>query len=38
MFGTTSTASLAEIQQVTAADQSLASSAATARVGFFVAC
>ncbi len=37
MFGTTSTASLAEIQQVTAADQSLASSAATARVRFFIA-
>ncbi len=37
IFGTTSAASLAEIQQVTAADQSLASSAATARVRFFIA-
>jgi beta-N-acetylhexosaminidase len=36
LFGTTSTASLAEIRQVTAADQSLASSAATARVRFFI--
>jgi len=37
LFGTTSTASLAELRQITAADQSLASSAATARVRFFVA-
>ncbi|HTQ94826.1 MAG TPA: glycoside hydrolase family 3 N-terminal domain-containing protein [Streptosporangiaceae bacterium] len=37
LFGTTSTASLAEVRQVTAADQSLASSAATARVRFLVA-
>ena len=37
MFGTTSTASLAEVRQVTAADQSLASAAATARVRFFIA-
>ena len=36
LFGTTSTASLAEVSQVTAADQSLASSAATARVRFFI--
>ncbi len=37
MFGTTSAASLAEVRRVTAADQSLASSAATARVRFFIA-
>jgi beta-N-acetylhexosaminidase len=37
MFGTTTTASLAEIRQVTAADQALASTAATARVRFFIA-
>ena len=37
LFGTTTTASLAEIRQVTAADQSLASAAATARVRFFIA-
>jgi beta-N-acetylhexosaminidase len=37
LYGTTSTASLAEVRQVTAADQSLASSAATARVRFFIA-
>jgi beta-N-acetylhexosaminidase len=37
VFGTTSTASLAGIRQVTAADQSLASPAATARVRFFIA-
>ena len=36
MFGTTTTASLAEIRRITAADQSLASSAATARVRFFI--
>jgi beta-N-acetylhexosaminidase len=36
MFGTTTTASLAEIRQVTAADQGLASAAATARVRFFI--
>ena len=36
MFGTTTTASLAEIRQVTAADQALASTAATARVRFFI--
>jgi beta-N-acetylhexosaminidase len=36
MFGTTSTDSLAEIRAVTAADQSLASAAATARVRFFI--
>jgi beta-N-acetylhexosaminidase len=36
VFGTTSTASLTEIRQVTAADQSLASAAATARVRFFI--
>jgi beta-N-acetylhexosaminidase len=37
MFGTTTTASRAEIRQVTAADQALASTAATARVRFFIA-
>jgi beta-N-acetylhexosaminidase len=37
MFGTTTTASLAEIRRVTAADQALASTAATARVRFFIA-
>src|SRR6266550_6795507 len=37
MFGTTTTASLTEIRQVTAADQALASTAATARVRFFIA-
>ena len=37
MFGTTTAASLAEIRQVTAADQALASRAATARVRFFIA-
>ncbi len=37
MFGTTSTASLAEVWQVTRADQSLASSRATAQVRFFIA-
>ena len=37
MFGTTTTASLAEIRQVTAADQALASVAATAGVRFFIA-
>ena len=37
MFGSTTSASLAEVRQVTAADQSLASSAATARVRFFIA-
>ena len=36
LFGTTSTASLAEVRQATVADQSLASSAATARVRFFI--
>ena len=36
LFGTTSTASLTEVRQVTAADQSLASAAATARVRFFI--
>jgi beta-N-acetylhexosaminidase len=36
LFGTTTSASLAEVRQITAADQSLASSAATARVRFFV--
>jgi beta-N-acetylhexosaminidase len=36
LFGTTSTASLAEVRQVIAADQSLASPAATARVRFFI--
>jgi beta-N-acetylhexosaminidase len=36
LFGTTSTASLAEVRQITAADQSLASPAATARVRFFI--
>jgi beta-N-acetylhexosaminidase len=37
LLGTTTWATLAEVRQVTAADQSLASSAATARVRFFVA-
>ncbi len=37
IFGTTSTAGLAEIRQVTSTDQSLASSRATARVRFFIA-
>jgi beta-N-acetylhexosaminidase len=37
MFGTTTTASLTEIRQVTAADQALASAAATAHVRFFIA-
>ena len=37
LFGTTSTASQPDIRQVTAADQSLASSTATARVRFFIA-
>jgi beta-N-acetylhexosaminidase len=37
LVGTTTTASLAEIRQVTAADQALASTAATARVRFFIA-
>jgi beta-N-acetylhexosaminidase len=37
MFGTTTTASLAEIRQVTAADEALASAAATAGVRFFIA-
>jgi beta-N-acetylhexosaminidase len=37
LFGTTNTASRSEIRQITAADQALASSAATARVGFFIA-
>jgi len=36
VFGTTTTASLTEVRQVTAADQSLASTAATARVRFFI--
>ena len=36
MFGTTTSASLAEIRRITAADQSLASAAATARVRFFI--
>ena len=36
MFGTTTTASLAGLRQVTAADQALASAAATARVRFFI--
>ena len=36
LFGTTSMASLAEVRQVTAADQSLAAAAATARVRFFI--
>jgi len=36
LFGTTSMASLAEVRQVTAADQLLASAAATARVRFFI--
>src|SRR5690242_6929561 len=37
MFGTTTAASLAEIRQLTAADQALASAEATARVRFFIA-
>ena len=37
LFGTTSTAGQSDIRQVTAADQSLASSTATARVRFFIA-
>jgi beta-N-acetylhexosaminidase len=37
LVGITTTASLAEIRQVTAADQALASTAATARVRFFIA-
>jgi beta-N-acetylhexosaminidase len=37
MFGTTTSASLTEIRQVTAADQALASAAATAHVRFFIA-
>ena len=36
LFGTTSTASQPDIRQVTAGDQSLASSTATARVRFFI--
>jgi beta-N-acetylhexosaminidase len=36
LFGATSTASMTEIRQETAADQSLASAAATARVRFFI--
>jgi len=36
-FATTTTASLAEVRRVTAADQALASSAGTARVRFFIA-
>jgi beta-N-acetylhexosaminidase len=37
LVGTTTTASLAKLRQVTAADQALASAAATARVRFFIA-
>jgi beta-N-acetylhexosaminidase len=37
LFGTTTSASLAEIKQMTAADQALATRAATARVRFFIA-
>ncbi len=37
LVGTTTTASLAELRQVTAAEQALASAAATARVRFFIA-
>ncbi|HEY1004380.1 MAG TPA: glycoside hydrolase family 3 N-terminal domain-containing protein, partial [Streptosporangiaceae bacterium] len=37
LFGTTTAASLTELRQVTAADQALASTAATARVRFFIA-
>ncbi len=37
LFGTTTSASLAGIRQLTAADQSAATSAATARVRFFIA-
>jgi beta-N-acetylhexosaminidase len=36
MFGTTTSASLAEVRRITAADQSVASLAATARVRFFI--
>ena len=37
LFGTTTSASLTDIRQLTAADQALASRAATARVRFFIA-
>jgi beta-N-acetylhexosaminidase len=37
LFGTTTSASLAEVRQVTVADQGLASAAATARTRFFIA-
>jgi beta-N-acetylhexosaminidase len=37
LFGTTTSASLAEVRPVTTADQALASAAATARAGFFIA-
>jgi beta-N-acetylhexosaminidase len=37
LVGTTTTASLAELRQVTAADQALAAATATARVRFFIA-
>ena len=37
LFGTTTSASLAEVRQVTTADQGLASAAATARTRFFIA-
>lgn len=37
LFGATTSASLAEIRQLTAADQALATRAATARVRFFIA-
>lgn len=37
LFGTTTTASLTQVRQLTAADQALATRAATARVGFFIA-
>jgi beta-N-acetylhexosaminidase len=37
LVGTTTTAGLAELRQVTAADQALASAAATAQVRFFIA-
>jgi beta-N-acetylhexosaminidase len=37
LVGTTTTASLGELRQVTAADQALASATATARVRFFIA-
>jgi beta-N-acetylhexosaminidase len=36
LFGTTTAASLTEIRQVTAADQALASAAATAKIRFFI--